>query len=849
MFSVVIPVFNHERYLAQCVLPAAADPLVSEVLLLDDGSSDESYRLVRQLCGGALRKVRDVTPSPCINRGAHVALNDLVAHASCEWIAVLNSDDRFLANRFALVERSLRREDCGLVFGSLVVMDGAGNQLGRKRGPFDPQLPFPAAFDVAGMAGAGNWAELLSHQNLVATTSNILFRKSLFHAIGGFGPYRYIHDWDFVLRASLTGGVMYLPHPLTAYRIHAANTIKENSRNVDIEVGEMFARIRTDFPELARNRLFQIGLSENPYLRPPAPKLLSVVTPLGESGALYAAALAAHVANVEIIETQAPAPVAIRKELHAYEKQAAPPPPPVPSGLYVYAPAQMLHALHPIHMQNAVLALTFQDLDFIVVSNSLAEPPLIGVGALRNHVVFRGSESAAFLNGAPPSRPLAGRILRLPPVSLPAIDGAALPHGSIASAACVRDVPVLNTLRCFQETPKPIVFILPAMFAVGGVERLVIDMMRQLRDRYDFVLVTTERLSERQGSLHGQTEGIALGFYDLAELAPPALFLPMLQRLREVYRPALVWIPNGAPWQCDNAAGIRQVFAGIPIVDQQAYDTEAGWIARYADPGIQSYDRFIAINTRIQDTFIRKYGIHPAKIDMIYHSVNLDMVGALERSPEERRAYRAKYGLPSSGRIFGWIGRLTRQKRPLEFLQFAQRAAAQHNDLHFVMIGNGELAEECDAFIAGHRLTAVTPVRFSNSMGELFAVMSGLLSTSEYEGLPISMLEALSMGVPIFSTDVGDVGVVLDRYGTGQVTAAHWNLDRYLEAFAVWLAGLPRWQARTQEAAPLIRARFAGPSVAREYDQCWRRAIAELASSTTNHDITAGFCSGNSVKP
>ena len=431
------------------------------------------------------------------------------------------------------------------------------------------------------------------------------------------------------------------------------------------------------------------------------------------------------------------------------------------------------------------------------------------------------------------------------------IGGALLEGMVLAPPAPVRarPAPARDILRCSQERPKPVIFILPALFAVGGVERLAIDMMRQLRADYGFVVITTERLSERHGSLHGQTEGIALGFYDLAELAAPALFLDMMRELRSVYRPSLVWICNGAPWQCDNASGIREVFGGIPIVDQQAYDTEAGWIARYADPGIQSYDRFIAINTKIQDTFIRKYGIDPAKIDMIYHSVNLDAVGPLDRTDEDRTAYRERYGLPAGGRVFGWIGRLTKQKRPLEFLEFARRAAEAEDGRHFVMIGNGELAGACDEFIARHELRAVTPVRFSNRMGELFAAMSGLVGTSEYEGLPISMLEALSMGVPVFSTDVGDVGMVLEEYGAGRVTGADWDLDRYLADFEAWIAELPEWQARARVAAPRIRARFAGPQVARLYDECWRRAMAEMASSTTNQDITAGFCSGNSVKP
>ncbi len=821
MFSVVIPVFNHERYLTQCILSAAANSLVSEVLLLDDGSSDGSYELVRRLSGGALGKVRDVTPRARRNRGAHVALNDLVDQAKCEWVAVLNSDDNFIANRFELAARRLRHESCDLLFGDLCVIDGGGHQLGRKRGAHDPQLPFPRSFDVERMAAAGNWLDLLSHQNLVATTSNMVFRKSLFYAVGGFREYRYIHDWDFMLRACMLGRAVYVPHPFTAYRVHAANTIKESSRRVDAEVQNMFRDVASDFPELARRKLFQAGLAENPYLHPAPPPPLSVVMPAGESKALYQAALGERIRGVEIRESG----------------EAAPP------GEFLYAPTDLLRVLHPVHIENVLLALAFLDLDFVVVSHSLAESPLRGAASLRDSTIFRASERAVFLDGQSPERPLNGRVARLLPGQFPVTLGDHLfeqfgmipDNGRIGLYArphdVIRETPLPNMLRCVQQAPKPVVFVLPAMFAVGGVERLVIDMMQQLRGDWDFVLITTERLTETQGSLHAEMEGIALGFYDLAELAPTELYLAMMARLRDVYRPSLVWICNGAPWQSANAAGIRKVFTGVAIVDQQAYDTEAGWIAKFDDPGIQSYDRFVAINVKIRETFIRRYGIPAEKIDMIYHSVNLDAIGPTARTAEERETYREKYGLPREGRVFGWVGRLTRQKRPLEFLEFARRAAEAGEDRHFVMIGNGELAGECDAFIARHKLTCVTPVRFTSTIGELFAVMSGMLGTSEYEGLPISMLEALAMGVPVFSTDVGDVGLVMEQFEAGAVTAAEWDLDRYCADFEAWMRELPEWQERARLAAPRVRERFANARVAREYDQCWRRAMAEAGEN------------------
>jgi glycosyltransferase involved in cell wall biosynthesis len=469
--------------------------------------------------------------------------------------------------------------------------------------------------------------------------------------------------------------------------------------------------------------------------------------------------------------------------------------------------------LSPQHLQNALLGLAFQDLDFILVSHSLADPPMAGVHSAADSIVFRQRAADAVLHGS--RRELRGRIARLLPGELP-------PKPLSLPFPAVWDAPALATAApdgiVHQSTGKPLVFILPALFAVGGVERLMLEMMRQLRNRYDFVVITVERLNTGHGSLHGQGDGLMTACYDLAEIAPPDLFLGMMRRLKEIYRPALVWIPNGSPWQCDNALGIRQVFQNTPIVDQQAYDTEAGWISRYHYPGIQSYNRFIAINSKIRDVQMERFGIPQEKIDLIYHSIDLEALGPLARTAADRRAYRDKYKLPAKGRIFGWVGRLTKQKRPLEFLRFVER----YPEEHFVMIGNGELAAACESLISDLNIRNVTRVPFSNSMSELYAVMSGLLSASEYEGLPISMLEAIAMGVPVFSTDVGDVGLILEEYDCGAVTPAEWDLDRYCTAFEEWRTKLP-YQA--VEAAPKVRERFGGPAVAALYHQSFRRAL------------------------
>ena len=103
--------------------------------------------------------------------------------------------------------------------------------------------------------------------------------------------------------------------------------------------------------------------------------------------------------------------------------------------------------------------------------------------------------------------------------------------------------------------------------------------------------------------------------------------------------------------------------------------------------------------------------------------------------------------------------------------------------------------------------------------------MDGMLSASEYAGLPISMLEALAMGGPIYSTDVGDVALILDEYGAGSVTPAAWDLATYLEGFERWARDLALWRERASAAAAKIRLRFGSAEVAKNYEKCFRKAL------------------------
>jgi glycosyltransferase involved in cell wall biosynthesis len=243
---------------------------VKEILVVDDGSKDGSDKIAASMAAANSGRVRDLTPTSGGNRGAHHRLNELVELAECEWIAVLNSDDAFVSGRFEAIVRAPEFSDCDFAFGNVLLMNEHGALVGAKRGPVDCWEPFRPSFDLLRMIAERRFLELLYEQNYLITTSNMVFRKSLHARIGGFRPYRYVHDRDFALRAMLLGRAAYIQHFLTAYRLHSRNTILESERKVQRETRSMLHNWKVEFPGVLEPGVLEFDTCSTPS-NPEAP--------------------------------------------------------------------------------------------------------------------------------------------------------------------------------------------------------------------------------------------------------------------------------------------------------------------------------------------------------------------------------------------------------------------------------------------------------------------------------------------------------------------------------------------------------------------------------------------------
>lgn len=222
--SVVIPLYNHASYIGEAVESVLSQgDAVGELIVIDDGSRDESVATMSRLAHLDPR-IRFEAQE---NRGAHATINRGLRMARGEYLAILNSDDAYEAGRLSQLVRALDiDEGSAIACSAIAFMDGAGMIVGNSW--FDAALANYKEVRDLGLA--------IIDANFAMTTSNMLLRRSLVEAIGGFAPLRYAHDMEFLLRAAALGyRLAFVDRKLLRYRFHASNTISEDHLRVRLD--------------------------------------------------------------------------------------------------------------------------------------------------------------------------------------------------------------------------------------------------------------------------------------------------------------------------------------------------------------------------------------------------------------------------------------------------------------------------------------------------------------------------------------------------------------------------------------------------------------------------------------
>ncbi len=241
--SVVIPCFNAQRYIGAAIESALAQHWPElEIVVVDDGSTDNSVALVREAYPNVvvLRQQR---------QGVALARNRGIAHAHGDWIAFLDADDLWLPGKLQAQADLLRATpQARMAYTAWQVWSST------------EAVPSPdylanlqaRAGQVALWSEPSGWIYPQLLLDCVVWTSSVLVQRSVLDEVGLFDPQLRIgEDYDLWLRASRVTPIVCVPRPYALYRMHPNSITRsapdKNYRSVVIK--RALARWGYDSPD------------------------------------------------------------------------------------------------------------------------------------------------------------------------------------------------------------------------------------------------------------------------------------------------------------------------------------------------------------------------------------------------------------------------------------------------------------------------------------------------------------------------------------------------------------------------------------------------------------------------
>src|SRR5712664_2174102 len=366
-----------------------------------------------------------------------------------------------------------------------------------------------------------------------------------------------------------------------------------------------------------------------------------------------------------------------------------------------------------------------------------------------------------------------------------------------------------------------VVHIVP-MLSPGGAERVAVHIVRGLnRQRYEPVVISLtgrlgcdlDRLLEEAGvevRYLGKRPGFDYRMY--SRLHPvlrdcqPDIVHTHLHVLRYAL-PSLLLLKRASLLHTVHNLAEREI------------EPRARWLQRYAlNHGVAP----VAVAEEVALSLERLYGIQRCRV--ISNGIPKKCYAS---SQTARREWRAREGFGDEDVLFVCVARFAPQKNHALLLKAFAQGPASDPSAHLVLVGEGTLRGQLEETVKN--LGLVDQVHFlglRTDIPDVLGAMDVFVLSSDYEGNPLSVMEAMAAGLPIVSTAAGGVP---DLFENGKEDFIVQPGD--LQGLGKSMNSLLKYQAARESmgaaAASRARENFDVSNMVRAYEQVYEDLVAQ----------------------
>lgn len=238
-----------------------------------------------------------------------------------------------------------------------------------------------------------------------------------------------------------------------------------------------------------------------------------------------------------------------------------------------------------------------------------------------------------------------------------------------------------------------------------------------------------------------------------------------------------------------------------------------------------SLDAVITVNRIIKEKLSEE--IEEDRLKVVYNGVSLPQM--------EPRSVDDKFAKPE----ITYLGRISDEKNPLEFVKIVAALAAKHADWRYRVIGDGPMLGKMQAF--AKELKVGGKIEFLGAVKEGVREMkdsSCYVLTSYTEGLPITILEAINLGIPTVSSGVGGIPEVIKSGENGYLVEDPENTAAYVSAIEALFADKKNYKKMSQNNSR-IATNYSAEKMAQEVLGVYSEALAKLPKPFTKRTTVA----------
>jgi glycosyltransferase involved in cell wall biosynthesis len=290
----------------------------------------------------------------------------------------------------------------------------------------------------------------------------------------------------------------------------------------------------------------------------------------------------------------------------------------------------------------------------------------------------------------------------------------------------------------------------------GGPEKtILLGAARADTSRVNVLVCYVRDVRDKVFGLGGWAHELGVNYVEVPE--QHSLDLSVLRKLTSLVREHRIDIVHAHEYKTDLLAWLLARRTGIV-----AMATAHGWTGQSLRERLLYYPadkwilarlaRTIAVSSDIRHQIL-KFGARPDKVTVILNAIDSQ---AFRRRPENAAAARATLGVDVDDVIIGAVGRTEQQKRFDLLLTAMRRILQTQPRARLVIVGDGSLLDSLKDQAA--RLQVASRVVFTGhrtDIADIHNAFDVFVQSSEYEGTPNAVLEAMAMETPVVATAAG----------------------------------------------------------------------------------------------